>query len=232
MYRAGGVRPTPGAPLVKSSQPGDPVFADSDSFDQPDELAPFSVRPRRQTPAPPVADPAVLDLLTSDVDLTDLTTLKPSRARKPTKGAAASMSAAVPQRDSPKPAPRTAMPMASVRREVMRDPVPALQISRRPIARDFDEDLATRVRDAEDRDPSLDLSLSDALGEGEAFPAVSEKSVVRRIVKSVVSHLPRAFQSAAEKSGLIDLSGRPKSAPLMTIGARRPRDRHRHARLA
>ncbi len=195
----------------------EPLFADSDSFEAPADLAPFSVNsPKLQAPPAATADPAVLDLLTADVDLTDLTSVMPTRRKLGQGGAVRLQPQAAAARGVVAPRPIEPMPMPQ-----FKEAVPALQLSRRLVSRNFDEDLETRVRTAAERDPSLALSLSDAIVADE-FSADSEKSVVRRIVRSVVQALPRAFQSVAEKSGLIKLPTGESSGgnQLMTIGTR------------
>ncbi len=234
---------------------GEPLFADDDPAATedpvPDDLRPFSADPRRSAYAP---DPEVLDLLSSDIDLGDLTgehrasaprglraiedsieempsdayevvssapglaapedpttyrSTSPSGA--PAFGSAPELGAFV---DEPRPRrddPRSSGQRVHVAADAFGDldsAVPALQLSRHPVARDFDVDLATRVRAATALDPSLELSLSDSNVDfvglegpgGQAFDP--DKSVVRRIVNSVVAHLPKAFQVAAQKSGI------------------------------
>ena len=200
---------------------GDPLFADEVASD----LAPFSVESSRAQPMYAPADPEVMELLTSDIDLSDLTDEYEALAPRADGGSIPELhsdsyqlvSSAPGLGPAPFTGPDIAMPNEPTRRpRAARNPeldgaAPALQFSRRPIVRDFDEDLATRVAAASRLDPSLELSLSDGMADLEGPNGESglssdpDKSVVRRIVKSVVAHLPRAFQVAAEKSGLIRL---------------------------
>jgi Fe-S-cluster-containing hydrogenase component 2 len=201
----------------------EPLFGDAVT----DDLAPFSAERAQPLYAP--ADPEVLELLTSDIDLSDLSdevdlsgqadqadrtdnqvALPPSE-REPSieelDSDAVQIIGSAPAIEEA-PTNQAAMPAHDRRSQPRLEPtaaVPALQLSRRPIARDFDEDLATRVREAFEKDPELELSLSDSAVELQNEHDFDDRSVVRRIVKSVVAALPRAFQAAAEKSGLIRL---------------------------
>ena len=229
-------------PSKRSRGESGPIFADgADS----DDLAPFSAS--RANPlyqgGGQAPDREVMELLTSDIDLSDLT----DEHAIPDFGGGATIVGGIPQPDEydrPRGFPaspsthilnrplgkggRSIGALSAFVGEARSQPVPAVQISRRPVNRDFDEDLATRVKDASMRDPSLELSLSDALVDSRPGwkldqglpPLDSEKSVVRRIVKSVVAHLPRAVKSAANKSGIFKLPGVSDGMSLETRDAR------------
>ena len=212
--RKGGYELQPASRLFQGERHRAPAaFADLE-----DDLQPFSA----SSPQPlyaPAADAEVMELLTSDIDLSDLAERADLQRSAPRK---------VKKKDASVPH-KILDAAARIANDSALPGVPAVQVHRRPI-RDFDEDLATRVRDASIRDPSLEQSLADALadpapvvelpppgkrskkrrvdeGRGpQRWTDDGEKSVVRRIVKSVVAHLPRAVQNAADKSGLFKLS--------------------------
>ncbi len=236
---------------LHATQESGPLFADDDAAA---DLAPFSVTSLRAQPKGKQtrAESEVLDLLTSDIDLSDLSEegdyeveqdevdqldITDPRLRDPRgrPGSRAELAPIVSAAETFSSAPRLSPTPGWAPRPLGRGgeagraddwaqgmdssaPVPALQLSRRPIHRDFDEDLETRVQIAEQRDPSLKISLLEGGLDFAAAPSpeeefddeVNDRSVVRRIVKSVVSHLPRAFQAAAEKSGLLKI---PKAPP-------------------
>ena len=199
--------------------------------DSKDDLVPFSESRVQPLYAP--ADPEVMELLTSDIDLSDL-----GEQGEPRRRARAKDSAPNKMFDAP----------TRVAADLAVPGVPAVQVHKRPI-RDFDEDLATRVHNASIRDPSLELSLSDAMADPRSVVAArtqgpmvelppssekkkkkkksgfdegrqpgrwaddNDKSVVRRIVKSVVAHLPRSVQNAAHNSGIFKLPGVSEADP-------------------
>jgi Fe-S-cluster-containing hydrogenase component 2 len=199
--------------LSKNLAPQDRI-ASSRYGDSASALAPFSAEPAK--PPSRAADPSVFELLTADVELGDFTdetivagdsmsALEELNSEDFRVVSAPGLDEAPVYSSAPAPARGQAPSAKAPAKGGSSTPVPALSISRAPL-RDFDDGLETRVAAARSRDPSIDLSLSEVQLQGpeEEFDddGRHDKSVVRRIVKSVVAHLPRAFQTAAVKSGI------------------------------